>query len=342
MPVRDAISSYSRGELAPAKNTFVQPGTYKDNPDTAMTDGVPKAMLKAQREARSTLKNPDRVSRHLRKHHGISDTKDPVATHARQHTVGLLNQGHSLSASGELFHGSTDIGAGTSNFASEAPPMIGALELVRHVRTAEGAAFYHKSIGTPLVGDPAQLYARQKAADAAARQQLKATKAEKQVTSHSDLLQARRDARAKYPVGHPERLAAERAVRSSRKSTQYKDGRVNQAQLNPTKKAADARRDPGFQSPKGPREHLITGGAKTSATTVGIGGSFSDKAPTPVSTRQAQVNSLTPGERSQYFALRNAGAMHDRAMAQVQSRRQRGTVPPKVVAAATSRRKTKG
>lgn len=40
--------------------------------------------------------------------------------------------------------------------------------------------------------------------------------------SHSDLLSARRDAQSKYPAGHPERVAAERAVRQSRKAARTK------------------------------------------------------------------------------------------------------------------------
>jgi hypothetical protein len=39
-----------------------------------------------------------------------------------------------------------------------------------------------------------------------------------QKTPHAQLLQERKDARAKYPQGHPERLKAERAVRQSRKA----------------------------------------------------------------------------------------------------------------------------
>lgn len=40
--------------------------------------------------------------------------------------------------------------------------------------------------------------------------------------SHSDLLQARKQARSQYPPGHPTRVAAERAVRQSRSSTRSK------------------------------------------------------------------------------------------------------------------------
>jgi hypothetical protein len=36
--------------------------------------------------------------------------------------------------------------------------------------------------------------------------------------SHQNLLAARREARAQYPAGHPDRVAAERAVRQSRKA----------------------------------------------------------------------------------------------------------------------------
>jgi hypothetical protein len=58
----------------------------------------------------------------------------------------------------------------------------------REVRTAKGVAFFHEPIGTPI------------------------TDAE-----YQGILAARREARAKHAAGHPERLAAERAVRQARK-----------------------------------------------------------------------------------------------------------------------------
>lgn len=342
MTVKDAISSYSRGELAPKPNPFVQPGTYKDNPDAAMTDGVKHAMLKAQFEQRSKLIDPWHVRRHLREHHGVEDTNTPLTDHAKQHTLAQLTQGHSMNADGHILHGDSD--PGTSNFANEAPPLV---ELTRHVRTAAGAAFYHMSIGTPLTGQNAeQQYLDQKAKNAQAKQVRSALKAEQNATkSHTDLLAARRDARAKFPAGHPERLAAERAVRASRKAGNH-SGRPAQAHVSTDKKRADAKKDPGFIAPGSPRVHLITGGASTSSTTVGVGGSFSPKSPVPasiqVSDRLHQVASLSPGEKSQYFALRNSGLQHDRAMAQVRARQARPAVPAKVVSAAKSRRKAKG
>jgi hypothetical protein len=342
MVVRDAISSYSRGELAPQKNTFIQPGTYKDSPDTAMTDGVPRAMLKAQRETQAKLKSPDHVRRHLKRHHSTETADNPVTVHARQHVVGTLNQGHSVGSGGELFHGSTDIDAGTANFASEAPPMVTELAALRHVRTPVGAAFFKMSIGTPLVNEEQQ-YADIKAEHAAAKQALDSAKLKAKTVNertHSDLLAARRDARAKYPAGHPERLAAERAVRASRKTSGYRDARGGQAHVSNAKKAADAKKDPAFYAP---REHITTGAAKTSATTVATGGSFNKSAPVPagqqMSVRLAQVNALSAGARAQYYAMRNAGISHDRAMAKVSQRPQ---TPTKVVQQLNGRRKKRG
>ncbi|HEV2174263.1 MAG TPA: hypothetical protein VGR71_11885 [Nitrospira sp.] len=329
MAVRDAISSYSRGELAPAPNTFVQPGTYKDNPDTAMTDGVKHAMLKAQRETQSALKKPGHVKRHLHRHHGIENAANPVAVHARQHTVGVMNQGHSFRG-GQLFHGSTDIGAGTSNFAAEAPPLVSLVELIRHVRTPEGAAFYRKSIGTPLIGDPEQTYASQKAKNAAAQQAEDTAKAEKKVTSHSDLLAARRDARAKYGVGHPLRLAAERAVRSSRRTSGYRDAKGGQAHVSTAKKSADMRKDPGYISPK---DVTSTKTAKTTPAT---------SEPVPLreqaATRLAEVERLSAGERSRYFAMRNAGIQHPRAMSRITQQRAQARASGTVVTKLKQRR----
>lgn len=68
----------------------------------------------------------------------------------------------------------------------EAKPQ--SVELVRQVRTARGVAFFHEPIGTPI------------------------TEAEYQA-----LLAERKRTREAHPVGHPERLAAERAVRQARK-----------------------------------------------------------------------------------------------------------------------------
>lgn len=346
MTVKDAISSYSPGELAPVPNPFVQPGTYESSTDAAMTDGVRHAMLKAQMQARSALKKPGHVKRHLQTHHAIADSDDPVAEHERQHTGAIMNQGHSVASDGALAHSNTDMSDGAANFVryvAEAPPLV---ELTRHVRSARGAAFYHKSIGTPLTGDnPEQQYLDQKAANDKAKQVRNALKAEQSATtSHPDLLAARRDARAKFPAGHPERLAAERAVRASRRAGNHDSGRSQQAHVSPKKKLVEAKKDPAFYAP---REHLITGGAATSSTTVGVGGSFAKNAPVPanvqVADRLHQLATMSPGEKSQYFALRNAGVMHDRAMAQIQARRARPVVPTKVVAAAKQRRtRTRG
>lgn len=59
---------------------------------------------------------------------------------------------------------------------------------VKHVRTPAGVAMFHKPIGSPI------------------------TEAE-----YQSLLAARKAAKGKHPVGHPDRLAAERAVRQARK-----------------------------------------------------------------------------------------------------------------------------
>lgn len=59
---------------------------------------------------------------------------------------------------------------------------------VKHVRTPEGVAFFHKPIGSPITE-----------------------------TEYKALLAARKAAKSQHPVGHPSRLEAERAVRQARK-----------------------------------------------------------------------------------------------------------------------------
>lgn len=307
-----------------------------------MTDGVKHAMLRHQHGINDAIVSPWRVRKHLQQHHGIQESDTPLSHHAEKHTLKQLSQGHSMNADGDLFHGDSD--PGTSNFASEAPPLVPPLELARHVRSAQGAAFYHKSIGTLLTGEDSTDagYKKQKAkndANKAAGKALEALRQEKRLLSHSDLLAQRKAAREKHPVGHPERLAAERAVRNSRKSTPYKDSRHNARQAQAPKSTTTS------GSPVN-RNFLIAGGARTSATTTGVGGSFSPKEslqPTDqVASRLKQLDSLSSGERSQYYALRNAGLHHDKAMKQVNQRRQRPKLPPKVVKAVSSRRRTRG
>lgn len=334
MTVADAISSYSRGELAPVPNTFQQPGTYGTSSDSAMTDGIKHAMLHAQRAIHGRLINSYHVRSHLKKHHGATgETDTPLADHARKHTLAQLTQGHSISVDGDLYHGSTDISAGTANFAYEAPPMVSTIELIRHVRTAEGAAFYHKSIGTPLINSPEDSFANQKAKNLAAQSVEDQLKAEKAATTHRDLLSARRSARAKYPAGHPERLAAERAVRQSRRA---------QAHVSTEKKRADARKDPGFYSPK---ETVTATGPKQPVG--GIGGVRSPIAPqtrqpipsrpnqanmaTTALARQQEVAELTSTQQARYFAMRNAGVMHATALSNIRKTIDRETPPPVVV-----------
>lgn len=457
MVVRDAISSYSRGELAPVRNTFDQPGTYKDNPDTAMTDGVKHAMLHAQRAIHSRLVSPYHVRTHLRKHHNAQgDTETPLADHARQHTLSQLTQGHSISPDGDLYHGSTDIGAGAANFANEAP---GVVELVRHVRSPAGVAFFKKPIGTPITeaeydaikaehaaamrshaadlrgsGNSSAASALERAAESVQRSratspgtlsraneqlynasaalgrdmsqsdkqriaqehienveslgrysrlgtpfelpgdrtaeaksrgrqatsarevrpadsrseflaaasmpsesQLKAADnydaygfplkksvsepSKESSSAHSDLLAARKAARAKYPAGHPERLKAERAVRQSRKSRRQGSGSTeSQAHVSETKKAAEAKKDPGFYSPK--------------SSTSGIA-SFRDIRQQAADIRQQNartteeankyggVESLASNELSRYWSMRNAGASHETAMRNIHRAREK-------------------
>ncbi len=306
MAVRDAGSASSHGELAPAKNTFVQPGTYKDNPDTAMTDGIKHAMLKEQHAKHAALTSSWQVRKHLRQHHGIQESETPLTHHAQAHTLAQLTQGHSMNADGDLFHGTTDIDPGTANFAYEAPPLVGSVIELRTVRR-----------------------------EAPLRSEIS--------LAHQQLLTARKDARAKYPVGHPERLAAERAVRKSRK-----DSRVAQAHISDSVKAADARTDPGFYSPK---ETVIAGGAPTGGHATGVGGVISPKLPEvrrpipsrdQVSQRLGELAKLTDPERNRYFAMRNAGALHDNAMTNIKRARSQATAARTVVKIASRKRKLKG
>lgn len=326
MAVMDAVSSLSRGELAPQPNTFQQPGAYKNNPDTAMTDGVPKAMLKAQQELEQHLVNPNSVRKHLAQHHRVDGGPNPVQVHSQQHIASVMNQGHAYTG-GQLVHGpsnsslTTDIGAGTSSFASEAPPMI---EL-RAVRSPRGVAFYHKDIGTPLGGE--NQYVAQKAANAAADKAEDLAKAEARATgSHQDLLDARRAARAKYPAGYPERLKAERAVRASRQTADYRGAKGEQAHVSDRKKKVEAGKDPGFYSPGG-------GGGRSSPETRktdrhgfeivtpgelrrrGITEPGPKKEPlTSIGEQQKELNTLTPAERSRYHTIRATGVQHNTAM----------------------------
>lgn len=346
MSVKDAISSYSRGELAPARNDFVQPGTYKNNPDTAMTDGVRHAMLKAQLQMRSKLKNPNAVRKHLRRHHGVADArKSPPAIHARLHMSGLMSQGHGVDSGGNLFHGTTDIGAGTSNFASEAPPMV--FELAgygpHHVRTARGVDFFRKPLGTPVTEDEylgikqskATAELQQDAVESAAKRAEQSAKTASELT-HQDLLNQRRDARARYPAGHPERLKAERAVRASRKTGGYREARGAQAHVSNAKKRSDAKKDPAFYGPKNQIPVVSHDELRRRGV---LPAGVPNNPPEPMTNRLNEIADLTPSERSRYFAQRNAGVQHAKAIENIRTQRLRPTVPKKVVAQARSRRR---
>lgn len=351
MPVRDAISSYSRGELAPAPNTFQQPGTYANNPDTAMTDGVKDAMLKAQRETTAALKKPGHVRRHLLKHHRIvSMHSDPLAVHARQHIGQVMGQGHTVDDAGLNHSGSTDIDAGTSNFAAEAPPLISTISLAgygqHHVRTARGEYFFQKPVGTP-VNEAEYLGIKQGKLDArmtkdslqAAAERTERTEQAAVRLTHQDLLRARAEARKVYPAGHPMRLSAERAVRASRKTSDYRAGRPSgdpkelQAHVNDTVKAEHAKRDPGFYSPAGP-EGRTRKAAKATAP--------SGPPLKTLAEQQAEVAALTPGERARYNSVRLAGINHDRAIANIRQQRAKSSPPAKVATQLKSRKRTRG
>lgn len=341
MAVRNAASANSRGELAPVPNPFVQPGTdyAQRNPDTAMTDGIKHAMLKAQLRHRSALLSPWQVRRHLQQHHGIRETESPLTEHASKHTLDQLTQGHSLNADDQLFHGSTDIGAGTANFANEAPPMIA---LTRRVRTARGVYLFKEPIGTPITEGQ---YLGAKQSEATAREMKEQTEQsafrERNILqreaslSHADLLSARSNARSKYPVGHPERIAAEQAVRSSRRTVAYRNTRTTQAHVSNTKKRQDAAKDPAFYTPTS-SAHLLTGGAPTSAATSTTGGSISKATPSlpddsQLRSRLSQIASLSDAERSRYYAMRQAGIMHDTAMQNIAVQRSRPVAKTKAV-----------
>lgn len=109
-------------------------------------------------------------------------------------------------------------------------------------------------------------------------------------TPHESLLAARREARAKYPQGHPERLKAERAVRHSRKvrRTEGLPPKQREAILEPRQRRS--RRAP---TPTGP-----TSSTNTSS----------------IMQRQEEANALSAERRRTYMAARNQGASHDRAM----------------------------
>lgn len=350
---------------------------------------------------------------------------------------------------GDLYHGSTDIGAGAANFANEAP---GVVELVRHVRSPAGVAFFKKPIGTPITeaeydaikaehaaamrshaadlrgsGNSSAASALERAAESVQRSratspgtlsraneqlynasaalgrdmsqsdkqriaqehienveslgrysrlgtpfelpgdrtaeaksrgrqatsarevrpadsrseflaaasmpseaQLKAADnydaygfplkksvsepSKESSSAHSDLLAARKAARAKYPAGHPERLKAERAVRQSRKSRRQGSGSTeSQAHVSETKKAAEAKKDPGFYSPK--------------SSTSGIA-SFRDirqqnARTTEEANKYGGVESLASNELSRYWSMRNAGASHETAMRNIHRARKK-------------------
>lgn len=352
LAVRDAASSGSRGELSPSNNTFVQPGTSKGNPDTAMTDGVTHAMLKSQQQTESKLKSPDAVRRHLKKHHGVAKAgSSPTVVHAELHITQLMNQGHSVDSGGNLSP-STDIGAGTANFANEAPPQV--YELAgygpHHVRTPRGVEFFKKDIGTPITeaeyqsikGEKAAAKAQRAAGEASERTMRSEVSAEKPDGGHKSLLDARRDARAQYPAGHPTRLAAERAVRASRKTTGYRDAKGDQAHVSDKKKLTEAKKDPGFYSPAGPKKDAIPSVTAAELKARGItpaGITQHEKPLQSAQSREQELGSLSAGERGRYFAMRNAGVMHDKAMLRIRQTQARPKVPTKVVSAERTRRR---
>lgn len=277
------------GELAPHPNPFVQPGTYEwTSSDTAMTDGAPHAMLKAQQEQTHALADSAKVRAHLRKHHGQrAINANPVAQHARIHNELLLSQGHRYGADG-IDHTPDP---GTSNFAN-APARV--IDLVRHVRTPEGAAFFKKPIGSAITEEEYQaIRAEREGQRISARHQVYGnrpvtiTKVHRDATfvgtihhpkygdikgvafrpqdisskidsapsessssrtpSHSDLLKARTEARKAYPAGHPERLKAERAVRQSRKTDEYRSAKGGGS-------AADDREEEALQEGRTPEQ----------------------------------------------------------------------------------------
>lgn len=124
--------------------------------------------------------------------------------------------------------------------------------MARHVRTAAGARFFGKPIGSVISEGEYQaivalrsrknseapalpkLHQREGENEAQAmnRHRLASTTANAAAVpsgggdDHAKLLEARKAARAKFPVGHPERLAAERAVRQSRKSDEYRGAKT--------------------------------------------------------------------------------------------------------------------
>jgi hypothetical protein len=336
-------------ELTPT-NTFVQPGTNPSGSDTAMTDGVPHAMLKAQRAVNSKLKDPNAVRRHLKRHHGVANPGgSPAIVHAQLHLTQLMNQGHSVDSGGNLGP-STDIGAGTSNFANEAPPQV--YELAgygpHHVRTPRGVDFFRKGIGTPIteaeyLGIKGQKASAKTARDAneAAAERMKATEKTASELTHQDLLTNRRNARSQYPAGHPERLKAERAVRSSRQTTGYRDAKGSQAHVSDAKKLAEAKKDPGFYSPAGPKKDAIP--TVTAAQLRARGIRTAGPAPGPplqsTQSREQELGSLTAAERGRYYAMRNAGVMHGKAIQSIRQAQSRPKAPQKVVTAVRRRRK---
>lgn len=321
------------GELAPHPNPFVQPGTYDwTSSDTAMTDGIPHAMLKAQREYTHPLASPDKVRSHLRQHHGVNPGHDVVEQHAQAHISQLMDQGHNYDT-GEITH---DADPGTSSFAN-APKRT--VDLVRHVRTAAGEKLFKKPIGSVITEG-------EYAADKAAERKVSGSES---APNHADLLRARAEARAKYPQGHPERLKAERAVRQSRKSEGYRSAKGTTEETSTPKAEQAARSDKGFYAPgegHGPvpntKEEIIShlvqhhnvsesmlrrgGGESGSSRSLrslqstwnSFHGNHPDdeqhdnlqpKRPQP----HDQVSSLTPDQQRVYWSQRNGGLNHERA-----------------------------
>lgn len=345
------------GELAPHPNSFVQPGTYVGNPDTAMTDGIPHAMLNAQREQTHPLASPEKVRSHLRQHHGVRPGSNPVTQHAEAHVSQLLDQGHNYD-SGEITH---DSDPGSSDFAN-VPRRT--LSLVRHVRTERGSTFFKKPIGSviteaeyqaikaeregqrvtakhmvygshpvtitkvhqsgsfigtihhPQQGDisgvafrPEDIssYSASISGDVRTAKELPGS-----AESHAELLKARAEARKAYPAGHPERLKAERAVRQSRKTDEYRSSRSGTEETSTPKATTAAKKDPGFFSPAG-RDEI---------------GSGKGASPEQLRTeREAnERNSLSPGKRAIYdVARKRRGESHADAM-----KRANSTSPPKL------------
>jgi hypothetical protein len=290
------------------RNTFVTPGTGPGvDAGLAVTNGWPHRMLNDQmahnHPVQEALGDREKVRKHLREVHNVtSPSASSVGTHVALHSAVDLSNGHALDPDNWLAH-KDGINAFASSRASAIElaaighwvglgrgkgwKFVGASGVSTPVSDHEKAVYdAHVASGHPHVEALSRTLAGRSEASIRAHDTASAT-AKATAASHEDLVRnnaASRDAqlshqqlldnraaaRKQYPQGHPERLKAEKAVRDSRKSDEYRGNKVATGGRDPmsgtpgskavddtAKKLSDAKKDPAFYEPGEVKEEAL-------------------------------------------------------------------------------------